>query len=92
MAQGIPVRLADVRSLTLIDQRQEEHGHIAGRKIGNDPITTRLASALAAEADLAGASRAGNDVTCHRIGRNRGDDLGKLIIIQAGPLGIRQKK
>ena len=60
LAEGIPVRLADIGPLAFIHERQEEHGDVLGRLVGDDPIAARLA--LASEPDLTRPTRAGNDV------------------------------
>jgi hypothetical protein len=51
--------LADVGPWAFVDQCQEEHRHVLGSVVDNDPIPARLALASATEPDLSGATRAG---------------------------------
>jgi hypothetical protein len=75
--------LADVGPLAFVDQCQEEHRHVLGGVVGDDPIPTGLA--LASEPDLSGATRAGDDVPDERIG---GDGRGNLGVVQNRRLGV----
>jgi hypothetical protein len=85
--QRISLGLAQIDSVALAIDIEEEDGHVLGRIVGDDPIPARFPFSAPAEPNLPRTARAGDQITRERVGCYRRNDRNHLLFREARPLG-----